>query len=84
MTLKFYNSVAKGLKLKVRKVWKLILTFAEVTRKKLVRRERHFSPILNRVKILVGISPCIVAFEPSGIRISFLTSSEMAGVKLKT
>ena len=31
--LKFYTSVAKGLKLKVRKCWGLILTFAEVTGK---------------------------------------------------
>ena len=31
MTLKFYSSVAKGLKLKVRKFLGLILTFGEVT-----------------------------------------------------
>ena len=34
--LKFYTSVAKGLKLKVRKFWELIPTFVEVTGKKLV------------------------------------------------
>ena len=34
--LKFYTSVAKGLKLKVRKFWGLISTFAEVTGGKLV------------------------------------------------
>ena len=34
--LKFYNSVAKGLKLKGRKVWRLIPTFVEVTGEKLV------------------------------------------------
>ena len=34
--LKFYTSVAKGLKLKVRKCWGLILTFAEVTGEKLI------------------------------------------------
>ena len=34
--LKFYTSVAKGLKLKVRKFWGLILTFVEVTGEKLV------------------------------------------------
>ena len=30
MTLKFYTSLAKGLKLKVRKFWKLTPTFVEV------------------------------------------------------
>ena len=34
--LKFYPSVAKGLKLKVRKFWDLTLTFLEVTGEKLV------------------------------------------------
>ena len=34
--LKFYASVAKRLKLKVRKFWGLIPTFAEVTEEKLV------------------------------------------------
>ena len=38
MALKFYNSVAKGLKLKGRKVWGLIFTLVEVSGKKLVRR----------------------------------------------
>ena len=32
--LKFYSSVAKGLKLKVRQFWGLIPTFAEVTEEK--------------------------------------------------
>ena len=34
--LTFYTSVAKGLKLKVRKFWGVIPTFVEVTRKRLV------------------------------------------------
>ena len=34
--LKLYTSVSKGLKLKVRKFWELILTFVEVTGEKLV------------------------------------------------
>ena len=34
--LTFYTSVAKGLKLKVRKFWGLILTFVDVTGEKLV------------------------------------------------
>ena len=47
--LKFYTSLSKGLKLKVRKFRGVILTFAEVTGEKLV--ERPFPPpILNRVK----------------------------------
>ena len=43
MNLKFYTSVAKGLKLKVRKFWGLITTLVEVTGEKLV------PPILSRV-----------------------------------
>ena len=35
MTLKFYASVAKGLKLKDRKFWELIPTFVKVTREKM-------------------------------------------------
>ena len=50
VTLKFYISVAKGLKLKVRKFWRLISTFIEVTRKKTGRKGELFAPILNRVK----------------------------------
>ena len=34
--LKFYTSVAKGLKLKVRKFWWIIPTFVEITGEKLV------------------------------------------------
>ena len=36
MTLKLYTNVRKGLKLKVRKFWELIPTFAEVIEEKLV------------------------------------------------
>ena len=36
MALKLYTSVAKGLKLKFRNFWELILTFVEVTVYKLV------------------------------------------------
>ena len=49
--LKFYSSVAKGLKLKVRKFWGLIPTFAEVAEKKLVVGPRPHL-ILNIVNIL--------------------------------
>ena len=49
--LKFYTSVAKGLKLKARKFWGLIPTFAEVTEEKLVGGGPFLAPpILNRVK----------------------------------
>ena len=37
MNLKFYTSVEKGLKLKVRKFWGVIPTFVEVTGKKIGR-----------------------------------------------
>ena len=39
MALIFYDNVAKGLKLKIRKFRGVILTFGEVTREKLVGRE---------------------------------------------
>ena len=54
--LKFYTSVVKGLKLKVRKFQGLIPTFVEVTGEKLVREGGAiFAPssILNRVKACV-------------------------------
>ena len=51
--LKFYTSVAKGLKLK--KFWSLILTFVEVTGAKLVGGRSFcpalLPPILNRVNM---------------------------------
>ena len=50
MVLEFYASVAKGLKLKVRKFLGLIPTFVEVTREKLVGGPFLPPPILNRVK----------------------------------
>ena len=50
MNLKFYTSVPKGLKLKVRTFWRLIPTFVEVTGEKLVGGLFGPSPILNRVK----------------------------------
>ena len=49
--LKFYTSVAKGLKVKVRMFWGLVPTFVEVIREKLVGRGAFCpTPILNRVK----------------------------------
>ena len=53
-SLKFYTSATKGLKLKVRKFWGLLLTFVEVAGEKLVGRLfAPPSPILNRVKPLL-------------------------------
>ena len=49
MTLQFYTSVAKALKLKARKFWGLILTFVEVTGEKLVEPTVVLL-ILNSVK----------------------------------
>ena len=45
--MKFYNSVAKGLKLKFRKFWKLITLFVEVTGEKLVEGELFVLPRLE-------------------------------------
>ena len=45
---KFYTSLSKGLKLKVRKFWGLVLTFVEVTGEKLVDGT-FWTPILNSV-----------------------------------
>ena len=48
--------MAKCLKLKVRKFWRLILTFAEVSEKKTCRDGGFFdSPILNKVNNCQGI-----------------------------
>ena len=49
MNFKFYNSVAKGLKIKIRNFFELNPTFAEVTGKKLVGGAFLPHPILNRV-----------------------------------
>ena len=50
--LKFYTSVGKGLKLKVRKFWGLIPIFVEVTGEKL-GGELFGSPILTRAKTCI-------------------------------
>ena len=49
MALKFYAGVAKGFKLKVRKFYRLIPTFVEVTGEK--QFGSLFSLILNRIKV---------------------------------
>ena len=50
VALKFYTSVTKRLKLKVRKFWGLVPTFIEATGKNKFRGAFWRSPILNRVK----------------------------------
>ena len=55
MTLKFYTSVAKSLKLKAREFWELIPTFVEATGIKLVGG-LFAPPILNGVKFFKNIS----------------------------
>ena len=60
MALKFYANVARGLKLKIKKILVVIPTFLEVTGGKLVRGAfllHHHAPhprILNRVKLLIS------------------------------
>ena len=61
-SLKFYSNVSKGLKLKTRKFWRLIPTFAEVTEEKLVGRGNFLPPITNRVK---RTSPCTFYWKVS-------------------
>ena len=50
MTLKFYASVAKGLKLKDRKFWGLIPSFVKVTREKMAGGGVFVPPILKKIK----------------------------------
>ena len=47
MTLKFHMGAAKGLKLKVRKFWKLFSMFVEITGEKLVERGPSWIRIKN-------------------------------------
>ena len=50
MDFKFSISIAKSLKLEVRKLLGLILTFAEVTWEKLIREREILLHILNSVE----------------------------------
>ena len=74
MNLKFHTSVAKELKLKVRKFWELVLTNVEVTRENLVGilpsppppPSLPVPPILNRVKYIIHeINLAISLSKPS-------------------
>ena len=52
MALKFNISVAKRLKLKVKKLWGLIPTFAEVTGEKLIEGEGRGDNPLSRIGLI--------------------------------
>ena len=54
ITLKFYRSMEKGLKLNVREFWVQIPTFRKVRREKLVG-DLFAPPILNRHKFHMGL-----------------------------
>ena len=56
MVLKFYASVAKGLKLKVKMFWWLIPTFVEVTGEKPVGTAFLLPPSWIRLKWLISLS----------------------------
>ena len=58
ITLKFYTSVVKGLKLKIRNFWGISPAFVEVAGEKLVVGDLCDPPILNRVKPNKKISVC--------------------------
>ena len=68
MALKFYTSVVKELKLKVRKFWGQIPTFVEVTVKKLIERGPFCSPILNRVLTSIKLTWTLLDFYVFNIR----------------
>ena len=73
MALKFYTSVAKELKLKVRKFLRLILKFVEVTGEKLVC-------------VCVYVCMCVRLFtvKASSVWISWSTKEQINDVVLKT
>ena len=79
MALKFYSSVAKVLKLKVKKVFGLILTFVEATGKKLVRG----TPILNRVKTRVKIKSFSMKNSNKCCKLIFQKSYHKLGEKIQ-
>ena len=57
MVLTFYTNMTKGLKLKVRRFWRVTLTFAEVTEEKLVGQHFFALPsILNKVNVVLVFS----------------------------
>ena len=73
--LKFYTSLSKGLKLKVRKFWVLILTFLKVTGEKLVGGPFCPPPILNRVEDKKCVTKLMNIFDTLS-KFSWLKSNE--------
>ena len=73
-SLKFYTSVAKELKVKVRKFWGLIPTFVEDTGEKLARGDLP-SPILNRIKLNVE-----VLIDKKSLLVTELNKFEVTGI----
>ena len=61
MNLKFYTSVAKGLKLRLKTFWRLIPKFAEVTRDKLVEGE-FCAPASPQHLNRVNLRPLMICF----------------------
>ena len=78
--LKFYISVAKGLKLKVRKFWGVVPTFVKITEGKLVGGAfLGPPPILNRVKGIISkkcINYNVYKFTGSCCNATFYWKSE--------
>ena len=75
MAFKCYSGVAKRLKLKVRKFWRPVLTFVEVTGEKLVGGDFLVStPILNRDKYFLnlGIPSWLNCFSDFSKKIFFI------------
>ena len=60
MALKFFMSVAKCLKLKVRKIWGLIFTFVEVTGEKLIGGTLKLKIATDDRKRLLSLRPTCV------------------------
>ena len=61
--LKFYTNLSKGFKLKVRKFWRLILTFVEVTGEKLVGE-----PCCPSLQSWIGLKETDVIVEKHGFK----------------
>ena len=66
--LKFYNSLSKGLKLKVRQCWGLIPTFVEVTGEKLAMRSITWDThscmmIISNFYKFVIVMDAIIAYD---------------------
>ena len=63
MVLKFYSSVTKALKLKVRKFWGLILTFVEVSGEKQPRGSFCFPPPPSWIGLKISLTAHLSIFQ---------------------